>query len=257
MHFPRAIARIFRRHQRHMAIGAVGRMIRVIERPRALPGNTAGLPIVVVVKTSKPAVPVYRHVQVHFVACRAEFRGILPHERLHKRPAVRFRIEISQEIIDGVDVLILAAYQLVERWVSNGKGAIAHGAVHVHDRMARGARQSGVGFRRVDLLLDRPVETPVEEDSVIVATRAPLARARPHHALHVLHGFPVELVVKGCEVVRRTLPLLKNILVTFAAGFRIHEEVRGNDAAHVRLCRGRKERRLRAAAFSCHGGRGG
>src|SRR5581483_10350663 len=110
MYLAVAIPRVLRRHERHMAVGAVGRMVRVIERPGALPGYATGLPIVVVVKTPKPAVPVHWHVQMYFVACRTELRRILAHERLHKRAAVRLRIKVGQEIVDGMDVLILAAY---------------------------------------------------------------------------------------------------------------------------------------------------
>ena len=49
---------------------------RVVERARALAGNAAGLPVVVIVEAAHPAVVVHRHIQVHLVARRAELRRL-------------------------------------------------------------------------------------------------------------------------------------------------------------------------------------
>ncbi len=125
----------------------------------------------------------------------------------------------------------------------------------MRDGVARSARQSRTGFRRVHLVLDGPVEAAIEEDRVIMASRAPLTRLRSDHALHVFDGLPVELVVERSEVVHRAFPLLVDILVTAPARLRIHEEVRRDDAAHVGLGGRWKERRLRTAPLLVHGGR--
>ena len=47
---------------------------RIIKRTRALAGNAAGLPVIVLVEAANPAVVIHRHVEMHFVAARAEFR---------------------------------------------------------------------------------------------------------------------------------------------------------------------------------------
>src|SRR5207247_56472 len=77
---------------------------------------------------------------------------------------------------------------------------LPHRALHVDDRMAGQAAQAVLRLRGVDLLLDRPVETAVEEDRVVVAPRAPLRGLGPHHVLPVLDGLPVPLLVEGREV---------------------------------------------------------
>src|SRR3954470_21883936 len=92
--------------------------------------------------------------------------------------------------------------------------------------MARHATQAGLRFWSVDLFLDRAIEASIEEHCMIVAARAPFARFRPHHRLHVLNRFPVELVVERSEMMSRALPLLVDVAVTFAALLRFHEEGR-------------------------------
>ena len=74
VHLAAAIARIVRRHQRHVAIRAGQRLGRIVEGARALARDAARLPVVVVVETAHPAVFVDRNVQVHFVTRRAELR---------------------------------------------------------------------------------------------------------------------------------------------------------------------------------------
>src|SRR5580698_6324573 len=98
-----------------MAIGAGGSFRRVIKRAGALTGNSAGLPIVVVVETAEPAVIVHRDIQVDLVARRAEFGSVLAHECFHECSAMRFRVEISQKMIEGADVGILAAGDFMKR----------------------------------------------------------------------------------------------------------------------------------------------
>ncbi len=250
------VAGVLRCYKRHVAVRARLRARRIVERARALSRNAAGLPIVIVVETAHPAVSVHRHVQVHLVARRAELGRLVLHERLHESAAVRFGIKVREEVVDRLDHRVPAAGQLVQRGILDGEVAVAHRAADVHDGVAGGARQAGLCLRIVDLRHDRFLETPVEEDRVIVASGAPLARFGPHHALHVLDRFPVELVVETREVVHRALPLRVNVLVALAAFLRIHEEVRRDDAAHVGLGRRRKEWRVRPAALAGHRERG-
>src|ERR1019366_7008743 len=147
--------------------------------------------------------------------------------------------------------------QFVERRIFHGEIAVPHTAARAYDGVARHAADAGLRFRRVDLVLDRAVETPVEEDRVIVTSRAPLAGARPHDVLHVLNRFSVELIVERGKVVHGTLPLLVDILMAGAAGLRVHEEVRRNDGAGIGLRRRWRKGRERARALLVHGGRRG
>src|SRR5207237_10247773 len=87
---------------------------------------------------------------------------------------------------------------------------------------------------------------------VVVASRAPLARLRPEDRLHVLDRLPIELVVERREMMDRALPLLVDVLVALAARRRVHEEIRRDDAADVRLRRRREERRRRSTSLSLH-----
>ena len=165
---------------------------------------------------------------------------------------MRARIEERQEPVHHLDVFALAGEQLVERRILDRETVVAHGAVHTDDGMAGGASQPGVRFRRVDLLLDGPVEAPVEKHGVVVAAGAPLARLRPDYILHVLDGLAVELIIERAEVVRRAVPLFVDVGVAFAAPLRVHEEIRRDNAAGVGLGRGREEGRVRPAAFLLH-----
>ena len=103
-------------------------------------------------------------------------------------------------------------------------------------------RQAGLRFRRVDLLLDRPVEAAVEEHRVVVAAGAPFRRLRADGVLHVLDRLAVPLVVERRKVVRRRVPLVVDVLVAAAARCAGHEEVRRDGAADVGVGRRGKER---------------
>ena len=92
---PLMFPKSFEGDQRHVAVRALSRPGRLMERPRALAGNAAGLPVVVIVETANPAVVVQRHIQVHLVAGRAEIR--LAHEGLQKGMTMRLRVELTSE----------------------------------------------------------------------------------------------------------------------------------------------------------------
>ncbi len=253
---PFPVARILRRHERHVAIGAGLRFLRIVEAACTVTRNPRRLPVVVVVEPAQPAVIVHRLVEMHLVAGRAELGSILPHERLQKRLLVRTRLQERQEIIHLPDHRILARREIVQRRILNRESAIAHRTIDVHDGVARHASQPILRLGSIDLIFDRLLPAPVEEHRVIVTARAPLTvLRRAADLLHVLNGLPVKLIVERCEMVHRAVPLLVNILVAFAAALRIHEEVGRDRAAHIRPRRRRPERRLRAAAFLLHRGR--
>ena len=58
----------FEASQRHVAIGALLRLRRIVERTRALPRNSTRLPIVVFVEAAEPAIMIDRNVEMNFVA---------------------------------------------------------------------------------------------------------------------------------------------------------------------------------------------
>ena len=65
---PLMLPRSLEAYLRHVAVGALLRLGRIVKRTRALPGNAAGLPVVVFVEAAHPAVVIHRHVEMNFVA---------------------------------------------------------------------------------------------------------------------------------------------------------------------------------------------
>src|SRR5215467_11579677 len=96
-----AIALVTGGFQRHVTVGALLRFWRVIERSCTLAGNAAGLPVVVLIESAEPAVSIDRHIKMNLVAGRAEFRGLIAHERLEEHAAVRFGIQADQKIVQS------------------------------------------------------------------------------------------------------------------------------------------------------------
>ena len=88
-----------------MAVRAIAGLLRVVERSRALAGHAAGLPVVVLVEASEPAILIDRNIQMNFVACRAKFSGTVAHEWLHEGAAVRFRSGVGHEMLEILDEL--------------------------------------------------------------------------------------------------------------------------------------------------------
>src|SRR5207249_303391 len=149
---------IVRGDERHVTVGAALRLRRIVKRTRALSRYAGRLPVVVVVEAAEPSIAVHRHVEMDLVARRAEFGSLLAMERLDERVAMRSGREIDQGVMRALQQRILARGKIVERRVLDGEVALPHRALDVNDRMARRARESGLRLRRVDLLLDRPIE---------------------------------------------------------------------------------------------------
>ena len=63
-------------------------------------GNTAGLPLVVVVKTAEPTEIVDRFVQMHLMAGGAKFGGIIAVEGLQEASPVRFRVKADEIVME-------------------------------------------------------------------------------------------------------------------------------------------------------------
>ena len=186
------------------------------------------------------------------MAARTELGGLLAVERLEEDLAVRLRIDVGQLVVHESEQRVVARREVVERRVLDLEVPLAHRAADLGDRVARGAAEPGLRFRRVDLLLDRPIEPAVEEHRVIVAAGAPLRRRGADDVLHVLDRLAIPLVVERGEVVRRGLPLLVDVGVAPPAALAGHEEVGRDDAADVGVGRRGEERAVRAAAFLLH-----
>ena len=107
------------------------------------------------------------------MAARAELRGLFAMKRLQKRIAVRTRREVDQRIVRLLKDWMVARGEIVQRRVFDREVALPHRAADVHDGVAGRARQTGLCFRRRDLLFDRPIEPAVEEHRVVVAAGAP------------------------------------------------------------------------------------
>src|SRR5438034_1256198 len=73
-----------------------------------------GLPVVVVVEASEPAVVIHRYVQMHLVAGGAELRGLLPVERLQESAPVRLGIDPDQVIVHLPHDRVLALREIVQ-----------------------------------------------------------------------------------------------------------------------------------------------
>ncbi len=85
----------------HVAIGALLRLRRIVERTRALSGNSAGLPVVVLIEATEPAVMIHRNIEMNLVARRAELRRLVAHERFQEHATVRLGIQLDQEIMQA------------------------------------------------------------------------------------------------------------------------------------------------------------
>src|SRR5262249_37104220 len=186
-------------------------------------------------------------VEVHLVTGRAELRRLLAVEGLEERVAMRPRVERKELVVHGAENRIRARCKLMERRIRDLEVTLSHRALHPRDGMTGGARQAGLRFRRVDLILDGTIEAPVEEHGVVVTAGAPLGGARADDILHVFDGFAIPLVVERREVMGRRMPLIVDVAMAAPAGLARQEELGGEDAPTVGVG-GRTRERARHAA---------
>src|ERR1700733_14911038 len=114
VHFAIHIPHIVGMFERHMAVGALLRLWRIVEGTRALARNAAGLPVVILVKPAEPAIAIHGYIEMHFVTGGAEFRSLLLHERLQEDPSMRLGVEFDHEIVEGAHHGILARRKYVQ-----------------------------------------------------------------------------------------------------------------------------------------------
>ena len=165
------------------------------------------------------------------VAARTEFGGVLPVEGLHEDLLVRAGIRHGQEIVEPLQDGIIAGGHVMQGRILDDQRPVSHAAGDPDDGVAGGAGQTGLCFRGVDLLPDGGVESPVEENGMVVAAGAPLGGLGADHILHVFDRFAVPLIVEGGEVVHGGVPLLVDIGMAPLAGVGSHEEIGGNQVA--------------------------
>ena len=89
-------------------------------------GDTAGLPLIVVVKATEPAEIVDRHIEVYLVTGRTELRGVLAVEGFEETFFMGFRIETDKVIVEFADCGIFAGCHFVQGWVLDDISAVAH-----------------------------------------------------------------------------------------------------------------------------------
>ena len=136
MNHATAIARIVRGDLRHVAIGAGGGFGRIVKRPRALARDSAGLPVIVIVKSAQPAVVIDGLIEMDFVARRAELGRLFAHERLHECSAMRLGVQVCDEFFGVLYEGVLAGGEAVQRRIRDLEIAVAHGAADMGDGVA-------------------------------------------------------------------------------------------------------------------------
>ncbi len=148
------VAEVARMRPRHVAIGALLRSWRIVERPCTLARYAAGLPVVVLIESANPAIVIHRHIEMDFVATGAEFRRLVTHERLEEDAAMGLRIQLHQEIVQRTHYRVLAGSEFVQLGVFEIKISLTHGAFHVGNRVAHHAAESSLGLGAMHNLLD-------------------------------------------------------------------------------------------------------
>ncbi len=243
---------ILGRNHRHVAIRARFRIRRIIKRPRSLSRNAARLPVVVLIKSANPSVPVHRHIQMHLVAARTKFRRLFPHKRFQKHAPVRLRIHLHHKIVHRAHNWILARRQFMQLRILQYEIALPHRALHFHDAVAHHAGQSRLRCGRIFNLPDRRIEHSAEKQRRIVAARAPLRTLYTRYVLHVLDALPVPLIVERRKMMSRAVPLLVHIPMAALACLRLHKIFRRNIFSVARLHRAWEEFSTRSVSFSVH-----
>ena len=193
-----------------------------------MPGNAAGLPVVILIEAANPAVAVHRNIKMDFVTAGAEFPGLFAHERLQEGAAMRLRIHLHHEVVQRAHHRIFAGGEFMQFRIFENEIALAHGAFHVDDAVAHHATEPGLCRRSIFNLANRRIEHSAEEQRRIVTASTPFGGFHPGDVLHVLNTFAIPLIVEGRKVMRRAVPLFVDVFVAPLASLRLHEIFRGN-----------------------------
>src|SRR5258708_4384441 len=128
----------------HVAIGALRRLCRVIERPGPLSGHAAGLPVVVLVEAAEPTIAIHRYVEMYLVTRGTEFCRLVAHERLEEDASVGFGIKLHHKIMQLLDDRVLARGKFVHSGIFQEEVTLPHRAFYFRDRMAHHAAKASL-----------------------------------------------------------------------------------------------------------------
>ena len=113
MNYAGVISEIGRASLGHMAIRASLGVRWIVERPSSIAGDSASLPVVVLVEAARPTVVIHGEIEMDFVACGTKLGRLVFHKGLHKGAAMRFGIQLQEEIDEVVHNWIFAFRQIV------------------------------------------------------------------------------------------------------------------------------------------------
>src|SRR5262249_18545698 len=139
-------------------------------------GNTARLPVVVVIEAAYPTVTVDVRIEVDLMTRRTEIPGLAAHERLQESPPVGLRIHMHEKIVQCLHNLAGTGGQFGQRRIFKYEVTLSHCAFHSGERVAHHTSETGVRLRFVEKLTNRRVEHSAEEQRRIVAAGTPFRR---------------------------------------------------------------------------------
>src|SRR3954453_22083792 len=117
----------------HVTIGALRRLLRIIEGACPFTRDARRLPVVVVVEAAEPAIRIDRHVEMNFVTARTEFGRLFAMKRLQENLLVRLWIDVGQLIVGEPQEWMIARGKVVKRRVLNLEIPLSHRASDVGD----------------------------------------------------------------------------------------------------------------------------
>jgi hypothetical protein len=201
LHHSIDVPHVLGRNQGHMAISTFHWLLRIIERTRPLPGNAAGLPVVIVVESPNPPVAVHGNIQMDLVAGGAQFRSVFSMKRLQENLPMRLGSHLDEKIMDPLQELVITGGKVMQGRIFNDKCAIPHAVPDLDYGMTRCASQPGLSLGSMKLLFDGNIELSVEEHRVVMTSRTPFGWLDSYYVLHVLDRLAVPLIIERGEVV--------------------------------------------------------
>ena len=166
---------------------------------------------------------------------------------------MRLRIQPDQEIVQRTRHRILAWPPVHAAWDTPDKNrawpiVLFTLAMEWHIMQPSPACASG----RCTICLIGVSINPAIEHGRIVASAAPFRRLGADRVLHVLDRLAIPLIVERRKMMRRTEPLVVDVLVAALAGIGFHEKLAGNFLLAVNLRGTGKERAFRPIALAVH-----